>query len=268
MKPIKHTRKALVPLLALAGSVLAACGPDPAAPPGGAGREAQIEANYVDPPRIAEVARAGGDLVLGGEAAPGAQVRLATPQGESQLTRADDDGAWRMTFAAPAQPQIYGLSMSLGERRVQAEGYQLLLPDGRLVRLHGGAGAWLVDGRQEPRITAFDFDEEGGAIVTGQAPPEAAFTVRIDGRPVSTNGRADASGRFTLPFGAPVPPGRHRIEIQGEGFALTGIVDATPAAPPQGAAFQATMTPLGLRIDWLTPGGGLQSTLILSEAQS
>ena len=68
--------------------------------------------------------------------------------------------------------------------------------------------------------------------------------------------------------GAPVPPGRHRIEIQGEGFALTGIVDATPAAPPQGAAFQATLTPLGLRIDWLTPGGGLQSTLILSEAQS
>lgn len=265
MKPIKHTpRRHFVALASLL--LLGACGEAVEGGPPGLSREPPAASTYLDPPQILALAEQAGTVALRGQAAPEAQIRLATPEGEEHFAVAGEDGAWSLTLPAAPEPRIFGLSMTADGRTAQAEGYQLVLPDNRLVRLRAGAGAVVViDGEAAPALTAFDFDEEGGAVVSGRAPAEAAFTVRIDGRPVATNGRADAQGRFSLPFGAPVPPGQHQIEVQGEGFTLSETVDATPALPPASGAFRARETPLGLRIDWLTPGGGLQSTLLPSD---
>lgn len=270
MKVIKTTSgrctaKTLALVMVL-GAGLAACGEAPAGRNPALGRDPPRTAAYVDPPKILRLIPGEAGVVVLGAAAPQARVRLATPEGEEVLTEAGEDGAWTLNLPPSGQARIFGLSMISEARTVQAEGYQLILPDGRLVRLRAGAGAVVVGGGAEPVLNAFDFDEDGGAVVSGRAPPEASFTVRIDGRPVTTNGRADAEGRFSLPFGAPVPPGPHRIEIQGEGFGLAAAIDATPGPAPARGAFQLTPTPYGPRIDWLTPGGGVQSTLLIEPA--
>jgi hypothetical protein len=226
-------------------------------------REAEAQSTYLAPPSASALRPGAEGPMLSGVAAPRARVRLATPEGEVRMTQAGEDGAWTIALGASDTPRIFGLSMLAGERTVQAEGYQLVLPDGRLVLLRAGAGAIVVQGAVDQGITAFDFDEEGGAVISGMAPPDAALSVRIDGRTVSTSGRADAKGHFSQPFGAPVPSGPHQIRVQGDSFDLSAEVDATPAAAPEEGAIRAAATPYGLRVDWLTPGGGLQSTLLL-----
>jgi hypothetical protein len=244
-------------------ALLSACGEGQVGAGSPLNREAEAPSSYLSPPS-ARALRAGADgPVLSGVAAPRARVRLATPEGEVRLTEADGDGAWTIPLGASDAPRIFGLSMLVGERTVQAEGYQLVLPDGRLVLLRAGAGAVVVQGAAAQGIAAFDFDEEGGAVISGTAPPEAILSVRIDGRTVSTSGRANAAGHFSLPFGAPVPPGPHQIRVQGESLDLSAEVDATPATAPEEGAIRAARTRHGLRVDWLTPGGGLQSTLLL-----
>ena len=250
--------------------LLVGCGEAQVNPGAGLNREPQAQATYTAPPQGTGVVREGAGRVLIGRAAPSARVRLATPEGEVRMTEADAQGAWRIGLPLAEAPKIFGLSMMLDDRTVQAEGYQLVLPDDRLVLLRAGAGAVVspvpsggAEGPAAPRLLAFDFDEEGGAVVSGRATPEIALSIRIDGRPVSTDGATDAQGRFSLPFGAPVPPGPHRIDVMGEQLVLTAQVDATPAAAPESGAFTARATSSGLRIDWLTPGGGVQSTLLL-----
>ncbi|MDP2228790.1 MAG: hypothetical protein Q8J78_15070, partial [Moraxellaceae bacterium] len=180
--------------------LLGACGEGQVGAGSPLNREPARPSSYLAPPAAQALRPQADGLTLAGVAAPGARVRLATPQGEVRLTEADGDGAWTISLDADATPQIFGLSMMLGERTVQAEGYQLVLPDGRLVLLRAGAGAVVVQGAPEQGIAAFDFDEEGGAVVSGFASPEAILSVRIDGRTVSTSGRTDAAGRFILPF--------------------------------------------------------------------
>lgn len=243
--------------------LLSACGEGQVGASSPLKREPAAPSTYLAPPAATTLRSDSEGVRMAGTATAGARVRLATPEGEVRLTEADNSGAWSVVLPAAQVPQIFGLSMMVGDRTVQAEGYQLVLPDGRLVLLRAGAGAVVVHGAPEQGIAAFDFDEEGGAVISGFAPPEAILSVRIDGRTVSTSGRTDTAGRFILPFGAPVPPGRHQVRLQGENLDLTAVVDATPAPPPEAGAFRATRTAYGLRIDWLTPGGGLQSTLLL-----
>jgi len=74
--------------------------------------------------------------------------------------QADEDGAGAIPLGASDAPRIFGLSMLASERTVQAEGYQLVLPDGRLVLLRAGAGAALpasAPARQES-VGAVAFD--------------------------------------------------------------------------------------------------------------
>ncbi|MDP1875812.1 hypothetical protein [Phenylobacterium sp.] len=243
--------------------LLSACGEGQVGPVSPLNREPAAPSSYLAPPQAQALRTEGDGRILVGTAAAGARVRLATPEGQVYLTDADSQGAWRIALPPSPAPQIFGLSMILRERTVQAEGYLLALPDARLVLLRAGAGAIVVQGAPAQGVSAFDFDEEGGAVISGAAPAEAILSVRIDGRTVSTSGRADAAGRFSLPFGAPVPPGPHQIRVQGESLDLSAAVDASPAQAPEAGAFRASSTAYGLRIDWLTPGGGLQSTLLL-----
>lgn len=261
-KPVFRSRAAAA-ILALALGLLSACGDGQGVTVPPLGREPETPSTYLAPPQAQALLVSPQGMRLAGQAEPGARVRLATPEGEVRLTEADSEGAWAIDLGQSRVPRIFGLSMILETRTVQAEGYQLVLPDGRLVLLRAGTGAVVVQGVEGRRIVAFDFDEEGGAVISGLAPPEAILSVRIDGRPVSTSGRADAAGRFSLPFGAPVPPGPHQIRVLGESLDLSAEVDATPARPPASGVFRASETAYGLRIDWLTPGGGLQSTLLV-----
>jgi len=248
-------------LAAVAVAGLAACNDRPSTPPPPAPHDADADAGYVAAPELTAAHAQTDEIRLEGTAAAGARVRLAEPAGPAAQARANGSGHWRMSLPAAARPRILGLSMAVEGRVVQAQGYLLLTPAGRAILLRAGAGASAPGPAGAPRIVAFDFDRQGGAVLSGAAAPAANVSVRLDGRQVAV-GRAGADGRFSIALSQPVASGVHQVEVVGDAFRSAAVVDTTPAAPLAGGPFRAVASAQGVRADWLTPGGGLQSTWI------
>ena len=76
-------------------------------------------------------------------------------------------------------------------------------------------------------------------------------------------GRADASGRFEIRLNGPVPMGESRLRVFGEALNLETRLRLSPPAPPDAGPVRFQDAADGLRIDWMTPGGGVQTTQIL-----
>lgn len=250
-----------VPILALAAAaVVAGCGrrppPSAAAPPAAA-----TKADYTGSPEVQKVRLANGAPTLEGSAAPQAVVRLAMPAGTAFTTRADASGRWRLALPAAPEPRIFGLSQRTGGRLVQAQGYVLVGPRGKAALLRAGGGARRLDPAAGPRLGAVDFDRDGAAIVSGAAPARAWISLRLDGRQAA-EARADAGGHFDVAL-TRLAPGAHALEVLGDGFTSAARVDITPPAPLVAGPLHSQFTKGGLRADWLTPGGGEQSTVLL-----
>lgn len=198
-----------------------------------------------------------------GLAAPGARVRLASPGGVAQFAAADASGRWAITLPSASGDRIFGLSMIDKGRQVQGQGYVLLTSQGRQVLLRSGAGA-VVSGPNTPtRLTALDFDGEGGGVASGFAPPNTAVQLQSAGR-VAGTGKSDATGRFSIALNQPLKGGSQSFEVSAGASRATAAVAVSPAAPVTQGAFRTTLSAAGARVDWLTPGGGLQSTLLLN----
>jgi hypothetical protein len=51
--------------------------------------------------------------------------------------------------------------------------------------------------------------------------------------------------------------------VSGDGFADQVVVHVTPAAALAQGPLSSQVTSAGLRVDWMTPGGGVQSTILV-----
>ncbi len=244
-------------ILAL-GCALAGCGGGGEA--GGPTRAAaRAEAAYRAPPAVTRVAGLTGERVLlTGVAVAGARVRLGTPRGGALFVTADGTGGWRIILPASTEVRLFGLSMTETGRSTQAEGYLAVTPEAEVAQLRAGSGAAVLSAPGPARILAVDFDRRGGTVVSGAASPGASITVRADGTARGST-TADARGRFSLAFNEPLALGEHQIDATG----VAGVeASMSPPAPTSGGPFGAGRIPGGWRIDWLTPGGGMQSTLL------
>jgi hypothetical protein len=225
------------------------------------------QAGYLKPPRVLSAARQGDTVALSGEAAPQASVRLGAPTGEALLGKADAAGRWRLVAPLAAAPRLYGLSMTLAGRTVQAQGYLMVTPGGKAVMLRAGAGAEVMaPGSPSPRMLAIDYDRSGGGVISGVAAPGAGLGVRVD-RATRGEGKTDDAGRFTISLNQALEAGPRTVQVAGEGGEQQIVLDVVPPQPPSGGPVRATLTPLGWRIDWITPGGGVQTTQLLEGAQ-
>jgi len=245
----------------LAVGLLAGCGKPPVRPPEGAETTSE-QAGYAAPPAVSEVRAAADGVAVSGTAPAGEQVRLGTPAGEAVFATADRRGAWRLRLPPSAETRIYGLSGKAQGRPVQAEGYLVVGPQGQAALLRAGAGAVRLDPRRPSALGAVDFDRDGVAVVSGTAPPGAIVVVRLDGRQLA-EGRSDAAGRYWVSREQPIAPGRHTLEALGDGFSGAAEVEVSPPAPLVAGPLRSQFTKGGLRVDWMTPGGGVQSTLLL-----
>jgi hypothetical protein len=260
-------------LILLAALSLAACGGKPSAqgqapaqgstPAQGEDANAQEQA-YLSPPRVEAVRSGPGGVTLIGSAPAGGRVRLATPAGAALFADANPNGAWAIALPPAAQARIFGLSVSLRDRKAQAEGYVLVTPAGQAALLRAGAGTLRIDREPRPGLRSIDFDRGGGMEVSVQATPAATVIVRLDGHQAA-EGRADAKGRYGISLGAttPIQPGKHQVQVFGDGFSDEATVQISPAAPLAEGPMRSQLTPAGLRVDWMTPGGGVQSTLLI-----
>jgi hypothetical protein len=220
------------------------------------GSHSQAENGYLSPPQLIQAAPSMGQIVLRGRAAHHAKLTL----GQVRETVADAKGAF--AFAVPLTPaaQIFSLSMNAGDRRVQAEGYVLVTAKGQVAVLKSGAAAERLDMAQRYGIGAFDFDSAGAAIVAGRAPAGSGLSIRLDGRQ-AVEARSDELGAYIVSLPT-LRPGPHRIEVVGDNFTQALDVAISPAEPLTDAPIRTAPAPGGLRVDWMTPGGGLQSTII------
>ena len=262
-KPHSAGKAAAALAIAIAALVLNACGAEPPKTTQGSEATPQ-EAGYLAPPRVDGVRRGPGGMVLSGAATPGGKLRLATPAGQAMSATADRQGRWAITLPAAAEPRLFGLSVTVGDRQAQAEGYILVTPEGQAALLRAGAGAQRIDPPARPGLRAIDFDRGGGLEVSAAAAPGATVILRLDGRQVA-EGRADAKGRYGVSLGSPTPirPGTHEVQVYGDGFSDQLAVKLSPAAPLADGPVHSQLTPAGLRVDWMTPGGGEQSTLLI-----
>jgi len=256
---------------ALGALALAACGRgeegwrrDPAATKA---EQPAPQAGYLKPPRVVSAIREGAAVALSGQAEPSSSVRLGAPTGEALVGKADAAGAWRLVTPLAGEPRLYGLSMTLEDRTVQAQGYLMVAPNGAAVLLRAGAGAEVMGKSSlSPRLLAMDYDRSGGAVVSGVGTPGAGLGVRVD-RATRGEGKVGEDGRFSISLDQPLTAGAHTIQVAGEGGEQQVVVEVSPPATPTNGPVASTLTALGWRVDWMTPGGGLQTTQLLDGGQ-
>ncbi|MBN9319704.1 MAG: hypothetical protein J0I28_08485 [Caulobacterales bacterium] len=262
------TRPTLPPvryaLLAVLVPLLAACNPDTSAWTSGKAAPATPssgEAGYIAPPRITGVFVGSDRLTLTGSARASSRVRLGPPAGEATFATADSAGAFTVVLPRSADVRLFGLSMAVGDRAVQSEGYLMVLPDGQLLQLRAGGGAWsLAPASPQPRLLTVDHDGEGGAIISGSAPANAQVSARID-RSTVAGGKSGPDGHFDIALSEPLRPGPHSIDLvadSGRDSLTVPISRAEPLLNP----FRGQRTDFGWRVDWMTPAGGIQTTLV------
>lgn len=260
----------LVTALALAG--LSGCGRPGAdwRQPHPTDQGAPAEADYIRPPRVTAVTPdASGAVIVSGRSEPMVTVRLSSPGGEAHGSTAGPDGAWSVAAPASGDVREFGLSEVIGDRVVQSEGYVAVIPGGRpaAVLLRAGTGSIAlaaVDGALHLRTV--DFDAGGGTTVAGVAKPGSAIHLILDGVSAG-DAHADASGRFAITASVLIKPGDHQLMVETPTAADEAKVAVSAPAPISGLPFHATRLAGGWRIDWLTPGGGVQCTIILDEAE-
>ncbi|WP_372786220.1 hypothetical protein [Phenylobacterium sp.] len=261
MVPAKPAIAALSAFLLLAGcdgKPLVAAAPDPAA---------SEEVGDLTPPMPTGLKASADGWRLSGTAPAGARVRLATPQGEALHAEADVRGRWAIALGPAAEARIFGLSASARGHQIQSEGYVLVTAEGQAAVLRSGAGARRIDPAPGPGLRAIDFDRGGGLEISATAAPGATVILRLDGRQVA-EGRADAAGRYDVSLPSQgsqsrILPGAHQAQVFGDGFSDAASFQVVAVPPLAQGPLRSQLTPAGLRVDWMTPGGGVQSTILV-----
>ena len=249
-------------------AALSACsrGGDWRSPPAPADESAQGQVGYTPPPRITSAQRlADGQLALGGLAEPNVRVRLASPDGAAYGAVTDGKGLFKLAVPGAPAVRLFGLSETVAERLIQGEGYLAVLPaPGRAaVLLRAGGGAQAPGARSNgSEIAAVDFDAGGGAVVSGVARPGSALRLVLDGQ-AGAEARADAQGRFSFALAARLKPGDHALVVQSPGGQASARFSVSRSGPISGLPFRGERQAGDWRVDWLTPAGGAQTTLIM-----
>ena len=243
-------------LTVCAALALTGCGRKPVAAKSDA--RSGSAADYAIPPQ----ATSASEGLLQGAASPNARVRLASPDGSALVATADAAGRWRIQLPATPEARIFSLSEAAGGRQAQGEGYLVVDPTGKAALLRAGAGAIRLDPRRPPALSALDYDAEGGAVISGTAPAQSLVFLKVDGRQIA-EARVDAAGRYAIALNQPLLGGAHSLEVSGDNFTSAARTEASPPAPLVAGPMRRQLVTGGLRVDWLTPGGGVQSTVLL-----
>ena len=251
----------------LSAATLASCGQ----PKTVAAQQAPPPADTSDPgyraaPQVGGVTLAAdGAVTLSGRALPSSQVRMDSPGAHIEAPT-NGSGIWSASMGPVTEPALYSLTQAAGGQTVEAGGYVAVLPGAPTVALlRAGLGAEVVQasGKGALKILAVDYDAAGAAVVSGRASGPSPVRVLVDGQ-VLVEGSAGPDGRFSLTLSKPLPTGGHRLQAVTPKAEADAEVVVTPPAPPKGAPYQAHTQSFGWRVDWITPGGGAQATLLLA----
>jgi cytoskeletal protein RodZ len=77
-----------------------------------------------------------------------------------------------------------------------------------------------------------------------------------------------ADGRFTMTLPKALSRGQHQVQAMTANAAATTRVTVGPITPPADAPYRVTAADGGWQVDWITPGGGPQTTLLPAAARA
>jgi hypothetical protein len=100
-------------------------------------------------------------------------------------------------------------------------------------------------------------------VISGRAAPHAVIDLWVDGARLS-RAAAGSGGAFSVALDEPLAFADHQLDVVDGPRRADARPRLTPSQPLSGWPYRATLTPSGWRIDWLTPSGGLQTTLLLA----
>ena len=205
-------------------------------------------------------------MVLNGVAAPGAVIRLASPGGSAITGSADRKGAFNIVAPGGPTPQLYSLSEAVGGRLARAVGYITVLPapGPAAALLRPAAAAALPPAQVQRGVAAVDYDASGAAIASGRAAPGETVRLFLDGKDVGDD-PTDPTGVFNASLSQPLSPGPHVLTMASPRTRASASFDAARTSSLAGAYYRASRVEAAWRIDWATPGGGVQSTILFDQ---
>ncbi|HEY5411567.1 MAG TPA: hypothetical protein VIJ94_12665, partial [Caulobacteraceae bacterium] len=258
--------RGLIAVLAI-GALAAGC--SRAAPSHGAAAPApapQALTGYLAPPLLLQANRRAAGIRLSGDAVPGAAVRLASPDGSAITGAADRRGVWSLTTPASPSPRLYSLSETVGARLVRAIGYIAVLPapGPAAAMLRPAAAAVLPPADPQRGIAAIDYDASGAAMASGRTAGGETIRLFLDGKDAGED-RADASGVFSAALSQTLTPAAHLLSVAGERMHASAVFPAPRTTQVATPPYDSARMDGAWRLDWMTPGGGVQSTVLFDE---
>lgn len=249
----------MAPALVGASLGLAAC--QPAAKAEKDGPAALLEAGYSPTPVITSVTSEASDsLLISGQARPDGRVRFLYGQQRAVGVTADSKGHFVAELPVNPQGSVFDVSMEDSGRLMHAEG-RLFVPPGqpsKAVMMRPGSPSLPV--AATPGIFAVDYDAAGALAIAGRVAPKTHVRLTIDG--VGIDRTSDAGGYFTAVMQIAAPGDSAMpiaLSVDAGGSVWQRNVTVTRAAA---GSDQVTPIAEGWRVDWVLPGGGMQTTLV------
>jgi hypothetical protein len=107
-----------------------------------------------------------------------------------------------------------------------------------------------------------DCDAAGGAVISGLAPPGSALHLSVDDA-AAGEAKADAAGWYSVALAAAMKPGGHDVVVQAGNNSVRTRFTSDSSRPLESVLFRGQRLADRWRIDWITPGGGMQTTYVL-----
>lgn len=193
--------------------------PTPPAPPPPAAVKPAITPPSFDAVRV----DSNGSMVLAGHGAPGSQISVKSGDTLVGTATADAQGGFVITpnSPLPAGPQQLSLSETLPDGTAVAgdstASVNVANGSGNALAVVSGPNGSTVLSGQGPKpftlgMGAVDYDANGHAIFSGNAPANAKIALSLDGKPLGT-ATADADGHWR--FTATVPANSGMLSLSG-----------------------------------------------------
>jgi len=222
------------------------------------------QAGYAAPPLIQSAQRIGDQVVISGTADAGGRLRLQAPEGDAFGGTTGADGTWAMPAPTDGRPRLYAVGEDLGGSILRADAVVAALPSGRpAALLRAGVGSLVLGPLgTAPQIEAVDYDAGGWAFVSVHGRPDEPLKLLVDGRPVADI-KANSRGHFDQALKpADLSAGVHQLQLLSSSGAGEAQITVSPAPDLGGRPYLARRQGAAWRIDWKTPGGGVQTSVI------
>ncbi|MGZ8407044.1 MAG: hypothetical protein ACXWVJ_03350, partial [Caulobacteraceae bacterium] len=99
------------------------------------------------------------------------------------------------------------------------------------------------------------------------AAPNAPVRLALDGAEAG-EGKAGPDGRYNVALASPVRSGAHTVAVRTPQGASSATFEVSPPAAIAAPPFAARRLDRAWRIDWMPPGGGVQSTILFDSPQT